>query len=437
MTTQGFQLSGIESAPEYYGAVSIDPRLGVGLSAPKGAIVVFAGSGAPEVLQKQDNGQTTNWSPIGGGTFSSLLQNTFFVAKNGNDATADGSVGKPYLTVQAAIDAAAIVSTPTTRCVVFVMPGTYAENCILKANVLVRGLGYNSSRITGTWVLDGSFTPAGDHRSGWADVGLFTPGTITADFLGLSSNEGKLYAWNVRFGGSFTATSFSSINQLLMFGCEIFGTLTLNGMNTQLIGCISQNSASVVCNRQAGGANSLTTSGGSLFSVTVNALVGAFSAYLGHAAQSGAGLTLNGTGATVYASTNSIPQRSLVSFIGGALEAQLQRLNDAFGLGFTPTTAGDWSPVPVSSQGALDQLGSRIEHVQRVTIDLAILATKKFALNAVPRNASFVKCSIVNGGTPQENGVDYTVAGGFFDFAGLGLDGVLVVGDRVELSYPI
>lgn len=437
MTTQGFQLSGIEAAPEYFGAVGIDPRLGPGLSAPRGAIAVLADGGAPELLQKQDNGQTTNWIAVGGGAFSSLLQNVFFVAKNGNNATADGSVGKPYLTVQAAINAAALVASPATRCVVFVMAGTYAENCTLKANVLVRGLGYNASRITGTWTLDGSFTPAGDHRSGWADVGLFTPGTITADFLGLSSNEGKLYAWNVRFGGSITATSFSSINQLLMFGCEIFGTLTLNGMNTQLIGCISQNSASVVCNRQAGGANSLTTSGGSLFSVTVNALVGAFSAYLGHAAQSGAGLTLNGTGATVYASTNSIPQRSLVSFLGGALQAQLQRLNDAFGLGFSPLVVGDWSPVPVSTQEALDQLGGRIEHVQRVTVDLAILAAKKFALDAIPRNASFVKCSIVNGGSPQSFGDDYTVSGGFFDFAGLGLDGVLAVGDRVELSYPI
>jgi hypothetical protein len=179
------------------------------------------------------------------------------------------------------------------------------------------------------------------------------------------------------------------------------------------------------------------SAGGSLFNLTVNSLVGTFNAYLGHAAQDGASLTLNGTGANVYASTNSIPKRSLVSLIGGALESQLRRTNDVFGVGFTPGTPGDWSPVPVSGQGALDQLGTRQEYTEQVVVTLGILAVKQFALTKTPRFANMVKCNVVSGGLPQEFGADFTVAGAVLDFNGLGLDGVLVVGDVLGLSYPI
>jgi len=55
---------------------------------------------------------TTNSQNLITGIFPSsgggptLLANTFFVAKNGNDSTGDGSVSKPFLTVQAGINAA-------------------------------------------------------------------------------------------------------------------------------------------------------------------------------------------------------------------------------------------------------------------------------------------------------------------------------------------
>ena len=169
-------------------------------------------------------GATGNTGPTGatgtGGEACGPLENVFFVAMNGNDITGDGSVCNPFLTIQQGINAASLISLSvladdsfddslysvpkiyrapvTTRPVVWVMAGTYTENPILKANVLVRGLGFNNTRVVGNWTIDNTFTPAGDWRSGFADIGLF--GNVTADFLAVNSPEGKLYAWNTRFG---------------------------------------------------------------------------------------------------------------------------------------------------------------------------------------------------------------------------------------------
>lgn len=70
---------------------------------------------------------------IGVGTIngvSAVFTNTVWVAKNGSDTTgALGQLGRPFLTIQAAITAASSGYT------VFVMPGTYDEQITLKDGV--------------------------------------------------------------------------------------------------------------------------------------------------------------------------------------------------------------------------------------------------------------------------------------------------------------
>ena len=321
----------------------------------------------------------------------------FYVAKNGNDTTGNGSVARPYLTVQAGINAAKLVATVTTRACVMVMPGTYTETYVLPANVLIKGQGYNQSRLIGNWTLDANFTPAGDHRSGWSDVGLFG-GTITANFLALTSNEGKLYSWNTRFGGAIVATSFSTINQWLNFGGEVFGPLTLNGMNTQFNNVVTQNSGAITCNYQAGGQNAFAQSGGFRSATTINGVGGTFTAYLHGDIEDGASLALNGASATVIASVNALPIKSLITFAGGATDAQITRNNDANGLGYTPSTPTDWLTVPTKTQTALDALQAYNVLTSVPILDNQAAPVTLFSYPAASQQFGYLAYSVERGG---------------------------------------
>jgi pectin methylesterase-like acyl-CoA thioesterase len=68
------------------------------------------------------------------------IRHTVHVGKNGNNSTADGSLGRPYLTVQAAIDAISD-ATMIDQYAVLVGPGLYDEDVsfVLKPNVSVFG----------------------------------------------------------------------------------------------------------------------------------------------------------------------------------------------------------------------------------------------------------------------------------------------------------
>jgi hypothetical protein len=114
---------------------------------------------------------TAVWPPpIGGSAPVPVppLLFTVYVAKNGIDATADGSVSKPFLTVQAAMEyawatyvapAGPQASAPFTRPCVFVCAGTYDDGpLVLPPQVCVMGEGFNHSRIMGDWSIDGRWT---------------------------------------------------------------------------------------------------------------------------------------------------------------------------------------------------------------------------------------------------------------------------------------
>lgn len=80
-----------------------------------GQVLTSAGPGTPPV-----------WAAAGGGSTVTFAQQ-FYVAKNGNDGTGDGSLSKPYLTIGAALTAAgAVADTEYVR--INVSPGTYTEN---------------------------------------------------------------------------------------------------------------------------------------------------------------------------------------------------------------------------------------------------------------------------------------------------------------------
>ena len=53
----------------------------------------------------------------------------------------------------------------------------------------------------------------------------------------------------------------------------------------------------------------------------------------------------------------SLPIKANLILAGGGTN-NVTRLSDAFGEAYTPTTPGNWSPVPTTVQGALDELAA-------------------------------------------------------------------------------
>jgi hypothetical protein len=89
-----------------------------------GSIVLSGSASTATVPTTGDN--LTNKTYVDGRTQKTT--NVWYVAKNGNDATADGSIGKPYLTIQAAINAASAFASSTANQVIYISPGIYTEN---------------------------------------------------------------------------------------------------------------------------------------------------------------------------------------------------------------------------------------------------------------------------------------------------------------------
>jgi hypothetical protein len=143
----------------------------------------------------------------GGGTTTLQLNNTLWVAKNGNDATGTRNLlSKPYLTIAAAIAAASAGDC------IFVMPGTYAENITvsgglyiyLEPGAIVSG---NTTISTGTNYIDGygQFT-------GTASAITFTGGASDNAYVTcFSITGGTAYAINKTGAGYFEISNCRAI----------------------------------------------------------------------------------------------------------------------------------------------------------------------------------------------------------------------------------
>lgn len=265
---------------------------------------------------------------------------SYYVSKGGNDSTGNGSVGSPYLTVGKALTSITDAS-PTKKYNILVGPGDYAENLVLKANVFIQGSGPIATRITGTTLNINDATwnvAAADNRSGFQDITISA--TCTFDFTAQTNNtDGKLYFFNIRTAAAWTVTANNSINQLIVHDSQLFGTLTLNGMNTFLTGATWQ-SGNIVVNSSsiAGIPATLTVAGGRITGNITGTWTSNSAVTLNLAGLSiGPSTILTATGAscTVNANDGSLPVPANRSFTSSAV---LTRLNDNFAGGLLSAT---------------------------------------------------------------------------------------------------
>ena len=155
-----------------------------------------------------------------------------YVAKNGDDLTADGSLGKPYATIQAAM-ASITDASPTKRYAIKVEAGNYSEtgDFELKANVFVMGAGKDITRIGATsFKLNADFSGSADNRSGFSDCTLLNP--CDFDWDSVSSQAGKLYFNHVVFNSTYDANGDNNaIAQTWTESCVFFGAYAISGIN--------------------------------------------------------------------------------------------------------------------------------------------------------------------------------------------------------------
>lgn len=192
---------------------------------------------------------------------SSPVEQVKYVSKNGNDAEADGSEEKPYLTIAAAI-AAITDASPSKRYGIRVAPGAYTEGALeLKANVFIIGDLKEAVRITASSVsMAADFSGSADSRSGLARV--IITGACNFDWAAVTSAAGKLYFTEVSFSSAVSMNGHNNgIAQAQFDSCQLFGTLTISGIN---VGVFKDNVcwSDVVLNQHPILATTLSASGG-------------------------------------------------------------------------------------------------------------------------------------------------------------------------------
>jgi len=320
---------------------------------PVDPLVIAAGENVQPVFS------TSGWQlgQSSGGS-STLMSYTVFVAKNGNDATADGSVGKPFLTVQAAMQHAwtAYVEPvgpqpPFVRPCVFVNAGTYDDGpLILPPNITVMGEGLRSTRIIGTWGIDARWTNVpgdnNDCRSAWIGCALYgsedaTAPAVAIDFNAFNAGQGQVWGVSTEFVGDVSISEKLAnpvSNDANFQGCLFTGNVTIGGCPCLFSACDGLGSLTFNQLSGSGVDNVGTLSGGSWGNITVNAATEAAPAYnliFGHSVRPGATLTLNGNFSTINAVESAVPLQSLITLAGGAMLNNIRRLNQPYFSGST------------------------------------------------------------------------------------------------------
>lgn len=309
-----------------------------------------------------------------------------YVNKAGDDSTADGSECFPFLTVTAAMasitDAIAPFPDPnnlTKRYAISIGPGQYIEDLIhLKANVQLVGTSALLTRLQipfdiddPSW-FDSNFSA--DPRSGFVDLSLLS-GPLDFNFQTANSVSGRLFFVDVNISPTPTFTALSTaVNQVNIRDSLLSNGYIQNGINMSMFGSWvsggnivinSQSTTDTQVNLVGGGINGnliINVQSGHIAIDPLNLTSFAITENLFNPFPNSGALIVNGVNnviTNVRATSDSIPIRQRVTLVGSG--TNLIRVDDAFGVAYTPNNIADWSGIsPITVQGALDRIAATI-----------------------------------------------------------------------------
>jgi len=161
-------------------------------------------------------------------TINNINQQQAYVDKNGNDATAQiQSSILPFKTIQAAIDAAAVVANNTNRFNIRISPGVYLEDVVMKDYISIGGNDIESTVINGSVTYPHAYTDIVG-----AEISLLTITSSNKPALSIDPGADDAYIGvrSCSFNTSFSDDTITNKSVVLIYRglAEIYATTYLD-----------------------------------------------------------------------------------------------------------------------------------------------------------------------------------------------------------------
>lgn len=238
----------------------------------------------------------------------------------GNDVTGDGTILKPFATINRACTLIRTLgdASNTNRYCVLVGPGLFTENLVLSDFTWIIGASLEStSVIFTTFAFGAEWTPNVVHRGGLQSMTV--AGTPTVSFAAVASQQGRLSFVNTWINASWTFVGFAALNQVIFDNCRLSGWAQTGIELFYLLSCTDSGANNAVVNA-GGGLNAAAILQGTIIggNLTANAPGPQFANLGLYESQVVRVLTLNGASASVTADSSPKLFRGGVTLAGGA-----------------------------------------------------------------------------------------------------------------------
>ncbi len=245
-----------------------------------------------------------------------------WVSLGGSDTTGDGSIAKPFASINRACTLVRSYgnASTTNRYTILVGAGRFTENLVMSDWTFISGFQTEATRVTfASFAFGAEWQPNVDHRGGFQNMTVSGGGPV--DFNAALSDQGKLSFINVWFADAWTYTARTVNNQITLGSCLLSG-FTQNGFTYfNVMNCSGVNGTNVVLNATAGLTATTyfraTELDGTL---TLNSVGANFCDMIWLASAVAGMLTLNGALVHVSGDSTPINFRNGVTLAGGAAD---------------------------------------------------------------------------------------------------------------------